>query len=201
MENAGRGCFDEMVNHGCRGPVVICCGPGNNGGDGFVIARHLDNAGISTRVVLLANRSKFSGDALLNLETIKAMDIEIVDLLNEPIGKWKSRVEWSGEKQVEWIVDALLGTGAVGKLRSPLDEFVKAANSVDAKRLAIDIPSGMDCDTGECFEPTFEADLTCTFVAHKMGFRTTAAANLGEVKVIDIGAPKEIVERVRSAND
>lgn len=197
MENAGRGCFEQLLKCGCSGPVTVCCGSGNNGGDGFVIARLLHNKGIQTKVIQFADRRKYSGDALENLEAIEAIELEIVVLQELPIENWESNLESCGDRKVDWIVDALLGTGATGSPREPMDKLVALINSIDAKRMAIDIPTGMDCDTGECFEPTVDADVTCTFVAGKKGFGAKSAMDkLGEVEIVDIGVPNEIIERV-----
>ena len=90
-----------------------------------------------------------------------------------------------------WIVDALLGTGASGPPREPFATAIRAINSASALRLAVDLPSGLDCDTGEPGDPTVQAHHTCTFVAPKTGFGNPAAAPyLGHVHILDIGAPR-----------
>jgi NAD(P)H-hydrate epimerase len=95
----------------------------------------------------------------------------------------------------DWIVDALLGTGARGEPRPPLDEVIRRLNRQDARRLAVDLPSGLDCDTGQVADATIRADHTCTFVAAKAGFRAeTAREFLGQVHVLDIGVPRRLVE-------
>lgn len=97
----------------------------------------------------------------------------------------------------EWIVDALLGTGAKGNPRPPLDEFIEQLNAFPAHRLAIDLPSGLDADTGLPGQPTFRADHTCTFVARKRGFSAPASQEfVGLVHVLDIGAPRRLVDEV-----
>jgi NAD(P)H-hydrate epimerase len=95
----------------------------------------------------------------------------------------------------EWIVDALLGTGASGPPRQPAAAAIREMNRAQAKKLAVDLPSGLDCDTGEAAEPTFRADHTCTFVASKIGFAAPSArAVLGQIHVVDIGAPRVLLE-------
>ena len=95
----------------------------------------------------------------------------------------------------EWIVDALLGTGATGDPRSPISVLIQAANTTRARRLAVDLPSGLDCDTGIPGTPTFRADHTCTFVAPKIGFANPAAKEyLGTVSVHDIGVPRKLLQ-------
>ncbi|MCA9270982.1 MAG: hypothetical protein KDA41_21020, partial [Planctomycetales bacterium] len=97
----------------------------------------------------------------------------------------------------EWIVDAMLGTGASGSPRPPYDEVIRRLNDATAKRLALDIPSGLDCDTGHAGDPTFVADHTCTFAAAKPGLLADATAPfVGSLHVVDIGVPKRLLEEV-----
>ncbi len=200
MENAGRSCVDRLMWHHPQGKldelaVLILCGPGNNGGDGFVMARHLSNQGVPVKVVLMASAESYSGDALANLNSLARLRFPIVEFdAGWSDSKIDSVFSHVRRRPVNWIVDAMLGTGAKGPPRPPIAKAIKAANRSDVRRLAVDIPSGLDCDTGEVFEPTFRADLTCTFIDRKTGFQTEAAAEvLGVVTVVDIGAPAEIV--------
>ena len=200
MENAGRSCVDRLMWHHPQSKldemaVLVLCGPGNNGGDGFVMARHLYNHGVLVKVVLLAKPESYSGDALANLNSLSRLRLGIVEFdkgwSDEKIDTVFSKVR---RRSVNWIVDAMLGTGAKGQPRPSIAKAIKAANRSDARRLAVDIPSGLDCDTGSLSEPTFGADLTCTFIAQKTGFQSPAASEvLGVVTVADIGAPQEIV--------
>ena len=191
MENAGRGCVDILMSLGCHGPVVIVCGKGNNAGDGFVMARHLDLRGVPVKV-LLAPPVSLRGDAAANLEIISKSGLSIVDLSPDcPPRRLDS--EFAG---AEWIVDALLGTGSTGAPRPPLDLAIRRMNASPARHLAIDLPSGLDCDTGIPAKPTFRADHTCTFVAEKVGFSNPLAAPfLGQVHVLDIGCRPESSKR------
>ena len=200
MENAGRSCVESLVWHSHHRPrdqhaVVVLCGPGNNGGDGFVIARHLYNLGFKVKVVLFCRSEAYSGDARLNLNALAWLRLSVVELTE----KWsqqkiESALERVGRKKTTWIVDALLGTGAKGQPRNPMDRAIEVANQLNSKRLAVDIPTGLDCDTGEPESTTFRADLTCTFIDTKVGFENpNAKPYLGEVLIEGIGAPKEIV--------
>jgi len=179
MENAGRSCVERMMWHHPQSSldelaVLILCGPGNNGGDGLVMARHFYNHDVSVKVVLMGRAELYSGDALANL----------VDSVF-----FKAR-----RRPVNWIVDAMLGTGAVGPPRPAMAKAIRASNRASVRRFAVDIPTGLDCDTGEVSEPTFRADLTCTFIDSKTGYQSDAAADvLGVITVVDIGAPNEIV--------
>jgi len=193
MENAGRGCTDVMFQLGCRGPVAVVCGKGNNAGDGFVIARHLDLRGVSVRVILLGAAADLRGDAAANYAILAHSGISIAEFSGQ-FDETAFDLQLSG---VEWIVDALLGTGSTGTPRPPFDAAIRRINAAPAKRAAVDLPSGLDCDTGERAEPTIRADHTCTFVASKIGFSNPKAAPyLGEVHVLDIGAPRRLVEEV-----
>ena len=193
MENAGRGCVDVLCRLGCRGPVAVVCGKGNNAGDGFVIARHLDLRGIAVKVLLLGSPAELRGDAAANNAIAVKSQLPIVDL-SEAWDAARFEAELAG---AEWIVDALLGTGATGAPRPPWDDAIRRLNASPARKLAVDLPSGLDCDTGIPAEPTFRADHTCTFVARKIGFVNSAATEyLGTVHVLDIGAPRKLVEEI-----
>jgi NAD(P)H-hydrate epimerase len=194
MENAGRGCVDWLVELGVSGRVVICAGKGNNGGDGFVIARHLENLGHDVKVLLFANPASLRGDAKINYEVIEraGTPIRVLDDFQSE-GEIESVVddELAG---AEWIIDALLGTGTRGSLRQPFSGIINAINRASARTLAIDLPSGQDCDTGlpvDKDKPAIvKADFTATFVARKLGFETPASSTFtGEIRVIDIGVP------------
>ena len=96
-----------------------------------------------------------------------------------------------------WIVDALLGTGARGEPRPPLDRVIDALNAADAPKLAVDLPSGLDCDTGVPASHTIRAAHTCTFVAAKPGFFAPGAEQYtGEIHVLDIGVPRRLIDEV-----
>lgn len=191
MENAGRGCVEILTALGCAGPVMIVCGKGNNAGDGFVIARHLDLRGVPVSIILLGSPDGLRGDAAANYAILARSQLPVIDLSRQ----FDSDRFVAELNRAEWVVDALLGTGSTGSPRAPMDEAIRLMNAAKAKRLAIDLPSGLDCDSGEPAEPTLRADHTCTFVAPKVGFSNPMAATyLGRVHVVDIGAPRQLVE-------
>jgi NAD(P)H-hydrate epimerase len=191
MENAGKGCADLLQALGARGPIVICCGKGNNGGDGFVIARHLDNNRVAVRVLLFARASNLAGDAAINYRIIAKSGLPIVDLGTMPLDHERLSAELA---MAEWIVDALFGTGLSGPVQPPFDQVIAAINGAHAKILAVDIPSGLDCDTGQPLGAAIRADHTATLVALKKGFTSSSAQEwLGKVHVVPIGIPRTLL--------
>ncbi|MEO1498205.1 MAG: NAD(P)H-hydrate epimerase [Planctomycetota bacterium] len=199
MENAGRGCVDVMERIGVHGSVVVVCGKGNNAGDGFVIARQLIVRGHECRVVLAAPPSELRGDARLAFDLLVPCRPPIFDEAGINPALVLQELDALAQRPA-WIVDALLGNGAQGAPRPPYDTFIDWMNAESAQRLAVDLPSGLDCDTGEPSRPILRADHTCTFVGPKAGFANPAAANfLGRVHVIDIGVPASLSPRLTSA--
>ncbi|HKB02787.1 MAG TPA: NAD(P)H-hydrate epimerase [Gemmataceae bacterium] len=196
MENAGRNTAELLLRLNPDGErVLILCGPGNNGGDGFVIARHLQNAGVEVDPLLFGSVDQLSPDAQVNgLVWQKSGPLWTVSV-GEPLDADIRRVI---DGAPGWIVDALFGTGLTRALGPPFDEVVAAVNASNRPVLAVDIPSGLDCDTGEPLGPTIKAAHTATFVALKKGFLNLKAKPwLGEVQVLDIGAPKKLVDEFR----
>lgn len=189
MENAGRSCVDVMRALGIDGPVLIVCGKGNNAGDGFVIARQLIVLGHAVSVVLAAPPHELAGDARQAFDMLVPCHAPIFDETGVNPAIVLDELD-SLSQRPAWIVDALLGSGAVGDPRPPYDTFIDWMNAEEAKRLAVDLPSGLDCDSGVPGRPTVRADHTCTFVGPKAGFTNPAAAKfLGEVHVCNIGVP------------
>ena len=190
MENAGRSAADLIradYDKLAVKRVVVFAGPGNNGGDGFVIARHLHNAGWQVRVILAVAESQLKGDAQTNYRIIRhtAVPIETADAADEAL-KW-----------TELVVDALLGTGFSGEVRSPLDELIDRINDSGKSVIAVDTPSGLDCQTGRPARSAIRASMTVTFVAIKSGLvEQTAQGYVGNVVTADIGVPKELIDKV-----
>lgn len=197
MENAGRNAADrvaDLLRSRSADRVVIFAGPGNNGGDGFVIARHLLNRGIDTRVFLVGESTRLAEDAGTNYRVLRAMGVEITPVPGEEA----ARAAVGQVRPTDVVVDALLGTGFRGDVREPLAAVIHAINAArNAGVVAVDVPSGLDCDTGRPAGATIRADRTVTFVANKKGFEADGSREYtGEVFVADIGAPPEIIERV-----
>ncbi len=191
MENAARAATDILCQKTAKSSSVILCGPGNNGGDGLVMARHLHLRGWSCKVILLAEREQMTPDARSNFEILCKTRVPVVAGLSISTEAFRQQIGG-----FDWIIDAVVGTGAKPPLRSPHREFIQMANLQKAKRMAIDIPSGLECDSKLEKQENgvvFNADLTVTFVAPKPVMQTTTGSSLcGETKVVDIGAPQEV---------
>jgi NAD(P)H-hydrate epimerase len=188
MENAGRGTAEVLMALGIRGPVVIACGKGNNGGDGLVIARHLANFGFEVTSLLFANSGDLSSDAATQWNIVQSMSLATQVWADAQLDECKLASIFA---RADWIVDALFGTGLTGAVRSPFDHVIERINASPANVLAVDIPSGLDCDTGMPLGPTIRAAHTVTFVAPKLGYRNAASRQYtGRVHVVDIGSAK-----------
>lgn len=199
MENAGRNATEHVL--ALRGRrratrIRVFAGPGNNGGDGFVIARHLANHGFDVAVYLAGEERKLSDDAGTNFRILRNMGVEVRPV-NTPDGVTAALAEI---RETDVVVDALLGTGFSGQVREPLATLIHGINdAAKAGVVGIDVPSGLDCNTGQPSNATIRAGCTITFVASKTGFETPGARPyVGEVIVVDIGAPPELVARVLS---
>jgi NAD(P)H-hydrate epimerase len=191
MENAGRSMAELLVRLGVHGRVTVCCGRGNNGGDGFVIARHLDLCGVPVKVLLFARPEELTGDAAINYHILERAKLPVRVFPDETPDAPVLRQELAG---AEWVVDALLGTGLRGPVRAPFDRVIPAINDSPARVLAVDIPSGLDCDSGEPLGPTVRARHTATMLAMKKGYANPAARPwLGQVHVIDLGTPPALL--------
>jgi NAD(P)H-hydrate epimerase len=193
MENAGRGTAELMIEFGIDGPVTIVAGKGNNGGDGYVIARHLENRGFEIRVLLFADPKELGGDAATNYRVLRAAGTPIRNCFaTDESTDWRD--ELSGRA---WIVDALLGTGTRGAVRGTFVSVIQQINASKIPVLAVDLPSGLDCDTGEPLGACVCASHTATFVAPKRGFENpNAVTYTGEVHVIDIGVPRSLLASI-----
>jgi NAD(P)H-hydrate epimerase len=198
MENAGRNAARLLHGLGILGPVAIACGRGNNGGDGFVIARHLQLLGHEVRLLLACPLTDYRGDAAVNAEVARRAGLAILDLSTSSPQDWAAAL-----RDAAWIVDALLGTGATGAPRGAVATAIAAINDARAagegrgvRVFAVDLPSGLDCDTGDRAGACVRADVTATFVAPKPGFDALTASDVtGPVHVLDIGAPAALLAR------
>jgi NAD(P)H-hydrate epimerase len=190
MENAARAAAAlalRLMNDHATSTAAILCGGGNNGGDGLAIARHLHNAGMTVRIHLATDPARYSGDALTNWRIVEAMNLSVEAAHPQTIKRIASAL----------IVDAIFGTGLSSPARDPFPEIVGAIKTTGCPVLAIDVPSGLDCDTGRPMGHCVQAHSTITFVAEKVGF-PNARQYLGDTFVGDIGCPRELIEQVAS---
>lgn len=168
MENAGKKCAEVISTLKPNSKILILCGKGNNGGDGLVCARYLaDKHNVS--VYLVGEIEK--PEAKKNLERLKGTNVKIVDKI---------------EDKYDIFVDALLGIGAKGRLRGEIKKCVKKINKLNGIKVSLDIPTGMDPDTGEICDIAVKPDLTITFHRAKKGMEK---GGCGKIIVLDIGIP------------
>lgn len=200
MENAGRGAFEFLLKEFpdlCRRRVGIAAGRGNNGGDGFVIARYLAHKGVRVTVYLLASRSEVSGDAAANLRLLDPLGIPVVEMKNpDEFDTAKGDMQ-----QNDIWVDAILGTGLKSDVKGYFKEVIQFINRLEQPVFAVDIPSGLDSDTGAPCGACIRATATATFAFPKIGHLLFPGAEYtGTLHVVDIGIPPQIVEEVKPAN-
>jgi NAD(P)H-hydrate epimerase len=207
MENAGRGIVEFLMMLKPQGKVVICCGKGNNGGDGYVMARYLENQKIDVQLLVFTDAKEIKGDAKVHYHIIQKMGISIDHIIPFDANSDQDTNTDSlanvylllkNLTKKDWVIDGLFGTGLKGKLNPFYSAIINSINySVNqskAKVLAIDIPSGLDCDTGRPLDVSIIADYTCTIIALKKGFQNAEAKKyLGKIKVIDIGVPRKLL--------
>ena len=190
MENAALAAFSvarEMLGDPAGKSVLVLCGGGNNGGDGFAIARHLSIAHAKVILGLMADPQLSRDEALTNWRIVQAMKLPSEPATPALVAKHR----WS------LIVDALFGTGLSRPPREPFPAIAEAVNSSGIPILSVDVPSGLDCDTGLPLGACIRATRTITFVAPKNGFKNpTAGQYLGQLSVGSIGCPAELVEAV-----
>jgi hydroxyethylthiazole kinase-like uncharacterized protein yjeF len=192
MENASRAVADEavaMLGGDVTGrAILVLCGGGNNGGDGFAAARMLDEAGARVRVIALRPFDRYTGDAKTNLNRCLDRGMDVIDASDDPMAALRQ------VDPPDLIIDALLGTGITSPVRPPVDRVIDWINASDAAVLAVDIPSGLDCDTGKPLGAAVQAHTTVTFIANKIGFtRPGAEPYIGRVEVADIGTPQKLL--------
>jgi hydroxyethylthiazole kinase-like uncharacterized protein yjeF len=194
MENAGRAVADEtwqLAGQDPRARVAILCGKGNNGGDGYVVARHLFNRGMNPAVIVFASLGDISGDAAVNLAIIRKMGLSVDEVTSDDdLRKVEAAVS-----SADVLVDALLGTGLAGAVRGLMRSAIDIINGSGKAAVSVDIPSGLDANTGEALGACVTADVTVTFVAPKIGFeRDDGPAHTGRVVTAEISIPRQVLE-------
>ena len=193
MENAGRGVADIIARERPRLVglnVRIVCGAGQNGGDGFVIARHLLRRGANVRVLLALPREKVTGDAAVFAKVLGALSADCIqDLSSESEAEvWQSRLAGAAV-----VVDALFGTGLRSQITGAPAAAIAGMNATDALRVSVDIPSGLDADTAAVHGCVVRAHITATMACRKLGLVLDANAPVGTIDVVDLGVAAESV--------
>ena len=202
MENAGRGAAEWLTTQLDPGDrVLILCGPGNNGGDGGVVARHLDVHGILTQVVWFGAPELFSNDARAQYQILHNAGFNQIAEHSFDSGPDIQTRLWTWMERADWLVDALLGTGLNRPVEGTLAQVIGVMNASDRPILAIDLPSGLDANIGQPLGVAVRATTTVTFVAPKVGFSAPGALDYtGPVHLASIGIPRRVLERFDQEN-
>lgn len=191
MENAGKAVAEAARNFGEKAAILACTG--NNGGDGFVAARHLASYGARVEVFLIGNPNDIrTGEARSNWNILRKLRSVPITILKSgsDVRRSKRRL---GRSDV--IVDAMLGTGVRGQLKEPVASAVRLVNELEIPVLAVDVPTGLDPSTGEVCGDAVKADLTVTFHRMKRGL-LKAKKYAGRIEVASIGIPREVEKSV-----
>ncbi|MEW6557546.1 MAG: NAD(P)H-hydrate epimerase [Elusimicrobiota bacterium] len=178
MENAGKNVAEIILEKFQPRSVAVFCGGGNNGGDGFVVARHLYNKNVKVKVFIAQCKNKYTGAALTNLKIIEKLKIPVL----------KFNTHSPKITNTDLIVDALLGTGTKGEVRGIYKKIIDKINSTKKPVVSVDIPSGIDADTGKVLGSAVKSNATITMAAIKKGLLINAGKEYsGKIFVVDIG--------------
>ncbi|HET7216514.1 MAG TPA: NAD(P)H-hydrate dehydratase [Vicinamibacterales bacterium] len=196
MENAGRqsvaameAAFEDLA----ASRVAVVCGRGNNGGDGFVVARTLVQRGVDTSVFLLGSVADVRGDARANLEVLGRLGMTVVEITNAQ--EWE--LNFTQITDCDLVVDAILGTGFRGQLSGLLETVVADLNALGVPIVAIDLPTGISADTAQLEGPAVEASMTVTLGAPKIPLVLPPAdAHAGDLVIADIGIPLPLFDEL-----
>ena len=193
MENAGRATVEAIRRWRGRlsgQTVLIVVGPGNNGGDGLVVARHLHQAGCQVVVLALVRPAAWSGEAAINWRTVQKLPVRVVEIIDNE----KAQASQMEFRQVDFVVDAIFGTGLRRVVAGHFATVIDLINQCGRPVVAVDIPSGLDSDSGKPLGCCLRADITVTYGLAKPGqLLQPGAAYVGRLEVVDIGIPKEVV--------
>lgn len=185
MENAGARVCDEALAMAGTGRVVVACGKGNNGGDGLVCCRHLLSRGVRAEAWLASPAAGFAPEAAVNLRALRRLGAGVFPITARSIAGFRRRLRGS-----VLVVDALLGTGFRGEPRGVYREAIAAMNACGRPVLSVDIPSGLDGDTGAAGGCCVRAARTVTFFAPKRGMaRGEGLRQCGTIVVAELGVP------------
>jgi NAD(P)H-hydrate epimerase len=194
MENAGRqavAAIEAIHSDLLEGQVAVLCGRGNNGGDGFVVARTLAQRGIDVSVFLLGRVAEVRGDARINLEILGRLGLTVVEIADSQA--WELHFSEVGDCSL--IVDAIFGTGLNAPISGYIESVVTDVNASGIPVVAIDLPSGLSADSPDPIGPSIEAGLTVTLAAPKIPLvLPPAESRAGDIVIADIGVPGEILD-------
>lgn len=199
MENASRSIFDSILRNmnSSVDNIGIVCGKGNNGGDGFAVARHFLNNEYNVRIISLGGEDELKGDALTNFRILKNL---LIDYPQSKIIIYESNKDLSALDDCEIVIDAMLGTGSRGELAEPYKEIVNRLNQLNTFRVSIDLPTGLDLENS-LGDVVFNADLTITLSEYKTGlFYGKGYTNCGTIEKGYIGIGDEYYKKLAVQN-
>ena len=190
MENAGRSVSEVIFRDYKPCKVLIFVGKGNNGGDGLVVARHLVNRGFSVQVILLEHPSRLKPDALMNFNVVSKSEIPLLLMIAASEDDFLKHVQ-----NTDLIVDAIFGVGIHGPLSGVFEQAVLAINRSHRQVISIDVPSGLNADTGSVHGVAVKATRTVTLALPKTGlFEGEGPRYAGEIETVDIGLPRQLLQ-------
>jgi ADP-dependent NAD(P)H-hydrate dehydratase / NAD(P)H-hydrate epimerase len=194
MENAGRqvvAAIEAMHGELLEEPVAVLCGHGNNGGDGFVVARTLAQRGVEVSVFLIGRVADVRGDARTNLDILGRLGVTVVEIADGQA--WE--LHFSEVRDCSLIVDAIFGTGLNAPVSGLIESVVADVNASGITVVSVDLPSGMSADSADPIGPSIEADTTVTLGAPKLPLvLPPGETNAGDIVIADIGIPAEVMD-------
>jgi len=191
MENAGLACAHEVLKMDPQGEVLIFAGKGNNGGDGFVLARHLHNHGVAVRCVYFQAVDAMKPDPQINFKILEKLSVPMLDCS----AALKKSILEGTIQQAALIVDAMFGTGLTRPIEKPMAELIEQLNTSGKPILAVDIPSGLDADSGRVLGIAIRAKRTVTFGLAKQGcLKEIAQPYCGQLIVANISLPRHLID-------
>lgn len=191
MERAGKAVADSATEMLTGGEVVVICGKGNNGGDGFVASRSLFERGLSVKIFMLSSERDLSPEAADAFKALKDLPLERRSLTPKNLGNFRAALQGAN-----LVIDAIFGIGFRGAAKGLVAEVIKEVNLASCPVLSVDVPSGLEANTGFVHNVCIRADRTVTFTCPKVGLVIYPGAGfVGELKVADLGIPEALIER------